>query len=265
MSKKKKILLTVLVILLVLVLAVKLSWSKILEASSASYIKGLEGNSDKYSLENVTVKDSVLNGKTIIFLGSSVTEGATSYGLSFVDCFASFDGVNAIKEAVSGTTLVTQDEQSYIPRMEKIDKEIKADAFVCQLSTNDASNNMPMGTVSTSMNANDFDTSTIAGAIEYIISYATNTWNCPVVFYTGTKYNNERYGEMVDLLLEIQEKWNCGVIDQWNNESLNDISDEQRTLYMVRDGVHPTRAGYIEWWFPNMEQYMESFFIDINE
>lgn len=62
---------------------------------------------------------------------------------------------------------------------------------------------------------------------------------------------------MVDLLLLIQEKWNCGVIDQWNDEELNSISDEQRGLYMVRDGVHPTQAGYLEWWFPNMESYIE--------
>lgn len=123
---------------------------------------------------------------------------------------------------------------------------------------------MPLGEVSDSKNRDDFDTSTVAGSIEYIISYANDTWNCPVIFYTGTKYDNEQYDKMVDLLYEIQDKWDCGVIDQWNDEELNDISDEQRTLYMVRDGVHPTKAGYLEWWFPNMEKYIEKEIGDKN-
>jgi len=33
--------------------------------------------------------------------------------------------------------------------------------------------------------------------MEYIICYAKQTWNCPVLFYTGTKYDSEQYAEMV--------------------------------------------------------------------
>lgn len=126
--------------MLAIAILLKIFWGNIMDASSKSYIQGLEGNKDEYSIENVTINEnSALNGKTIIFLGSSVTEGATSFETSFVDYFEAIDGVNAVKEAVGGTTLVTEDETSYIPRMENIDKSIKADAFVCQLSTNDAS------------------------------------------------------------------------------------------------------------------------------
>ena len=53
--------------------------------------------------------------------------------------------------------------------MKKIDKNIKADAFVCQLSTNDATKEMPLGVISDSFNMNDFDTQTVAGAIEYMM------------------------------------------------------------------------------------------------
>ena len=70
----------------------------------------------------------------------------------------------------------------------------KFDAFVCQLSTNDASKEMPMGELSSSENLEDFDTQTITGAMEYIIVYAKQTWNCPVIFYTGTKYDSKQIG-----------------------------------------------------------------------
>lgn len=265
---KKKILKVTLIILLVLFLVItvggylayKVMGSKVLSLILANK----PGNAEQYAVENVAENpDSPLRGKTIIYLGSSVTDGYGACGTSFVEYIEKRDGVNSVKEAVGGTTLVTTDDTSYIPRMEKIDASIQADAFVCQLSTNDASKDMPLGTVSDSFDRADFDTTTIAGAIEYIISYAGETWNCPVIFYTGTQYDSEKYGEMVDLLLQIQEKWGCGVIDLWNNEELNHITDEERSLYML-DGVHPTKAGYLHWWLPTMEAYLESVITDNN-
>ena len=96
------------------------------------------GNYGEYSLKNTdTVQDSPIKDKTIIFLGTSVAYGYGSMGVSFADYLEKTDGIHAIKEAVSGTTLVDIKDNSYVSRMKTIDKEIKADAFVCQLSTND--------------------------------------------------------------------------------------------------------------------------------
>ncbi|MCQ2462132.1 MAG: GDSL-type esterase/lipase family protein [Clostridia bacterium] len=196
--------------------------------------------------------------KKIIFLGSSVTFGAASNGISFVELLAQKDGIIPIKEAVSGTTLVDNGKSSYISRMKTIDKSIDADAFVCQLSTNDATLKMPVGEVSPSFEIEDFDTSTVAGAIEYIIAYAKQTWGCPVIFYTGTRYDSEQYAALVKLLLNIKEKWNIGVIDLWNNE-MNNISPSLYKKYMA-DGIHPTRAGYEQWWLPEFEKYLCELF-----
>jgi hypothetical protein len=38
----------------------------------------------------------------------------------------------------------------------------------------------------------------------------------------------------------------------WSDEGFNAITKEQHTLYMA-DHIHPTRAGYLEWWTPYME------------
>ncbi len=219
-------------------------------------LAGRPGNAEQYHLENVQANpNSPLQGKNMVFLGSSVTRGQASLGVSFVEYMEKIDGVSVVKEAVSGTTLVTAGDKnstSYIPRMKSIDTSLAVDCFVCQLSTNDASQGKELGTVSDSFDMSSFDTDTVAGAIEYIISYAQETWNCPVVFYTGTKYDSEEYGKMVDLLLEIQEKWGIGVIDLWNDAQMNSVSDEDYKLYMV-DSIHPSQAGYLVWWIPKFE------------
>jgi lysophospholipase L1-like esterase len=193
--------------------------------------------------------DNPLNGKHIVFLGSSVTYGAASNGVSFVDFLAETTGCRVTKEAVSGTTLVDDAPDSYICRMKKLNPKMKVDLFVCQLSTNDATQMKEMGEVCRSYDLDDFDTLTVAGAIEYIIAYARKAWNCPVAFYTSPRYDSTKYAAMVVLLQNIQRKWNIALIDLWNDAAFNDITTEQRSRYMA-DLIHPTREGYLEWWTP---------------
>ena len=197
--------------------------------------------------------DNPLNGKHIVFLGSSVTYGAASNGVSFVDFLAETTGCRVTKEAVSGTTLVDDAPDSYICRMKKLNPEMKVDLFVCQLSTNDATQMKEMGEVCRSYDLDDFDTLTVAGAIEYIIAYARKTWYCPVALYTSPRYDSAQYAAMVGLLQTIQRKWNIALIDLWNDAVFNDITTEQRGRYMA-DPIHPTREGYLRWWTPYLER-----------
>lgn len=197
----------------------------------------------------------ILAGKEIIFLGSSVTYGAASQGVSFVDFLASQDQCIVCKEAVSGTTLVDDGPDSYISRMKNL-RVPEADLFVCQLSTNDATQKKPLGAIAPTMDPTDFNTHTITGAIEYVIAYARKTWNCPVAFYTNPPYEDDNYRRMVERLAQIAEKWGIGVIDLWNNKDFNHISEEQHNLYMD-DPIHPTRTGYLEWWLPEFEKRLE--------
>ena len=99
--------------------------------------------------------ESPLCGKTILFLGSSVTYGSAAEGQSFVELFETLDGVNAIKEAKSGTTLVDktfplapaifEEGDSYVKRLKKVDVAAHIDCVLCQLSTNDATLKLPLG------------------------------------------------------------------------------------------------------------------------
>lgn len=219
----------------------------------------LPGNAQQYAVENVSaLGDSPLENMSICFLGSSVTYGSSSGGTSFADYIGQRNSCTIIKEAVSGTTLVDEGVASYISRLKKLDTTLDIDLVVCQLSTNDASQKKSLGEISDSANLTDFDTSTITGAMEYIICYARETWNCPVVFFTNAKYDNEAYAAMVERLLKLQGKWDIGVIDLWNDATFNDVSAEQRSLYMS-DAIHPTKAGYLEWWTPKMEAYLHAY------
>ena len=105
----------------------------------------LAGNAEQYALDTIEVeRNSPLKNKNIVFLGSSVTYGASSMGVSFADYIGATNDCNIIKEAVSGTTLVDEGVDSYISRLNKIDTQ-NADIFVCQLSTNDATQKKPLG------------------------------------------------------------------------------------------------------------------------
>ncbi len=199
---------------------------------------------------------SVLSGKTIVFLGSSVTFGGGNR--SFVEALAEKDGVIAVKEAVSGTTLADVEERSYVHRMEtRLDRTLRPDWFVCQLSTNDAGRSLEPGAISDSFDRSAFDTKTTFGAIEYIISYARETFGCGVSFYTGTKYNSPRYETLVEGLVKIAAKWQIGLIDLWHDDAMNAVSKEDYARFM-RDPVHPTWEGYAEWWLPKFEAHLSS-------
>ncbi len=127
---------------------------------------------------------------------------------------------------------------------------------------NDATKEFPLGEISESKELTDFDTSTITGAMEYIICYTQNTWECPVIFYTNSRYDSEQYDAMQKRLYELQKKWNIGVLDLWNNDDFNTISEEERTLYMY-DKIHPTKAGYRDWWCPEMERQLMEYLAGI--
>lgn len=264
------IILLVLVVLLVLVYVVgSILISRYLKNDEAKKLEA-PGNAAQYSLENTPVdENSPLQGKRILFLGSSVTRGSAALTESFADYLGKRDGVIVDKEAVSATTLVDEfsivawaigdNGDSYVTRLKRVDRSTAYDAVVVQLSTNDATNEKELGVISEGFDPAGFDTKTVTGAIEYIIWYIRDTWDCPVIFYTGSYYESDAYAAMVDRLLELQEKWGIEVIDLYTDEAFNDIDAETYQLYMY-DEVHPTRAGYREWWLPAFEAKLTQVF-----
>ncbi len=214
----------------------------------------LAGNGSQYDLANDPDRGDLLKGKTIAYLGSSVTYGAASGAVSFADYISRHTGAEMIKEAVSGTTLVDEGKESYIARMKNIPVDAKIDLFVLQLSTNDATQNKPLGEIGYQ---SPYQTMTITGAIQEIVEYAEMHWHCPVMIYTNAYYESEAYAQMVKRVHELQGMYHYQLIDLYTDKEFNEISEEKRKLYMA-DPIHPTRAGYQLWWTPVIEKKIVS-------
>ena len=189
-----------------------------------------------------------LKNKTVLFLGSSVTYGSASGGTSFVDILGERFGINCIKEAVSGTTLVDINEKSYISRLKLIGADLKPDLFVCQLSTNDAKKKL--------------DIRKIEEAICFILDYIKNTFACPAVFYTGTYFESKEYSDMIDLLYKLKERYSFHILDLYHDKDMLNVSEEDYAKYM-KDEVHPTLLGYEEWWTPKFVDFIEALHLSL--
>lgn len=219
------------------------------------------GNAPEYSFDRIERRaDSPWAGRSLCALGASVTRGARSEGFAVGEYLAARFGFELTKEAVSGTTISDLKEDSFIERMlAKLPRSAHFDLFLCQLPTNDARLGFPLGEIAEGFDRASFDRRTVTGGIEFIVSYVRETWGCPVVFYTGSRYDNENYGRMVERLGELSRKWNFAVLDLWHGDEFNALPDAAglREVYMA-DPVHPTRAGYRDWWGPEMERQLLS-------
>lgn len=183
-----------------------------------------------------------LQNKRILFLGSSVTYGSAANGVSFADMIREECGADCLKEAVSGTTLVDLDSQSYVSRLKAVDPCFKPDLFVCQLSTNDAARRLPLPE--------------IRQAIRFILEHVKSTYGCPAVFYTGTYYESPEYVSMIALLYELQKTYDFYILDMYHDPQMCSISKQDYARYMS-DPIHPTYLGYKEWWTPKFVAFLE--------
>lgn len=244
------------------------------------------GNSKEYSAANLKSTQNALTDKTFYWLGSSVTLGMESGEEAVADYIAAGNGAVCKKEAVSGTTLIDEPYKkffksydSYVTRLKtttEFDKNAKVDAFFCQISTNDAKSKYAekRGKVTAAdvVDKDAFDVKTSVGALEYIVAYAAETWNCPIYLFSNARFDDEgkraskdpkgsEYADLVKAAHAVAEKWNAmdgitvKVIDLFNDREFNAVSDEDYEFYM-HDAVHPYKAGYLKWWTPAFEKVL---------
>ncbi len=195
----------------------------------------------------------------LYFLGSSVTYGSANNGVSFVEKIQSKLGYTCVKQAVSGTTLVDNGSDSYIQRMKNnILSTENVDHLVVQLSTNDVTQNKPFGELSSGTELSSFNTATVIGAIEYIIAYAKQTWDCEVSFYTNPDFNNVSYKALISELYKVQKKWGIGILDFYNYVDMQALDSNTLSGYMS-DAIHPNDNGYV-WMSGVFSEYLQNAF-----
>lgn len=134
--------------------------------------------------------------------------------------------------------------------------------LVVQLSTNDFSQNVPLGTVSISTSPEAFDKTTVTGAIEYIIAKVHEVspdtkvvlYTCPLTPGWGTYTEYGRYIQTT--VEELSVKWG-------NMMQVLDLYNAQYTkisAYMQGDGLHPTKMGYVQLFVPNFISLLTDVF-----
>lgn len=201
---------------------------------------------------------SPLRGKRILFLGSSVTLGLRSENEAVADYLQKQDGLIAIKEAVSGTTLRQEhwEDLSYVSRLlryETTPEQNSLDAVIIQLSTNDAWDPKRLG-----IPLERASSETTFGAIEVLIQEVRRHFSCPLYFYTGAYYdlfNGGVYRQMVDGVHVIAQKYGVGVIDLYSDPDFN-ARGKERYAYWMSDPIHPFRSGYRAWWTPYFRAFL---------
>lgn len=259
----KKVLKTVLIVFLVLAVLLLvlqgMSGNGPLKKLNSVYAMISEGNKEEYSFAQIEKsKDPVLKEKKVAVLGSSVAFGAAADGNSIGEYLKQRFDVELYKEAVSSTTLADIMPWSYVRRIRKLNKDVDYDLFICQLSTNDATLKVKLGEISDGEDIDALDLKTASGALEYIILYARENFDCPIVFFTGSHFESDAYDAMVKRLYELKDKYEIGILDLWNDETFNTLREEDRNLYM-KDKIHPTKAGYRDWWCPEMERQLLAY------
>ena len=197
-----------------------------------------------------------------LFLGSSVTYGSACGGVSFVDILPESLNCDVLKSAVSGTTLTDiglEDDNNYIYRLENdFSKNLKPEHLIVQLSTNDINKLRKVGEISDSKDKDSFNKASVIGAIEYIVAYAKETWNCDVSFYTNPKYNNSLYEYVIDSLYQVKDKWGIGIVDFYNYVDMEPLDDKTLSSYMA-DSIHPNADGY-RWMKDVFANYLKTIY-----
>ena len=67
--------------------------------------------------------------------------------------------------------------------------------------------------------------------------------------------------ESLSLLKTVLQARSAGVevLDLWNDEEMNQVDKKDYAIYMA-NGIHPTKAGYREWWTPKFEEKLREIF-----
>ena len=124
-------------------------------------------------------------------------------------------------------------------------KNEKIEHLIVQLSTNDISQNKPLGIISDSNEISSFNKQTVLGAMEY---------------NDKAKYEKQsgNYENLITKLYEIQNKWNIGIIDFYYYKNMEALDNNTLSSYMS-DAIHPNSKGYA-WMGKIMSEYLKASF-----
>ncbi len=219
---------------------------------------------DYMKMYNITLpgtveSDSPLSGKTMLFMGDSISFGAGDTispfrtGRAWAGRIADWTGAITTNAAVSGAkvSFQTGDDNwvysQYIPY-----QNTKFDIIVMHGGGNDARYERPVGTLSEGKDEATLkkNQASFVGGLEWIFYNVSKTNTEAKLFYIAnhhldghSKGRAKDMSEYFDAAKQACAKWGIIFIDLYNNKELNDKLDTKTTKYLP-DTLHPNAAGY---------------------
>lgn len=203
----------------------------------------------KFFLADAT-EQSVLNGKTALYLGDSIAYGANDDSLhrAWGGRIAERYSMLSTNVAKSGWTLSTY-KSAIVTQLDNADAAnydyIILHGGVNDVSANKSASNVEIGTVDEdNFTPGSFDCTTVAGALEDLICTAKQKAPNAKIGYIINYDISEKIGDMQGYYLiakMICEKWDIPYLDLYDNTDFSSVFDQ--SLYLA-DGVHPNSSGY---------------------
>lgn len=200
---------------------------------------------------------SQTKGKSIIFMGDSVTYGysSTPVGYSWANYIKdNYDLKSTTNVGMSGWTISYGKYNSIVSKIKDY-KDNKYDYVILQGGTNDISYGVPLGTYDIDDYSGNYDNKTFLGGLENYIYTTKTTWPDAkigyIIMYETPNSNESRrvlspkyYNEMKKVL----DKWNIPYLDLYFGSTPDGIKYSDLLVVKgkkyVSDGLHLNRDGY---------------------
>ena len=213
----------------------------------------ISGYGDFYILKNSTgeeeedVSGTNIYGKSALFTGDSISWGSDqrAWAARIGEKYA----MTYVNAAVSGASVSTTRVYRMIEQLEA-NKTGSFDYVIMHGPTNDAWDEVNVGTLSESYNVANYDVTTYAGALEELFYYARKYFpdaqlGYIINFRFSSTLNNglSDMSAYVEMAKQVCNKWSVPYLDLYNNEELTAALKVGTTVYLP-DNVHPNAAGY---------------------
>lgn len=213
-----------------------------------------------------------LYGKSALFVGDSITHATQDAGINGFNTtgksgwairIAAANGMSYMNNGVSGSSISTTRSARIITQLETYAAN-DYDFVVIHGGVNDAWNNAPVGSVSSSFDPATFNINTYAGGLEETFKRALELYGdkAAVFYLINFESPMHSYAEDSQLYFEVGkqvcEKWGIPYFDMASNKEISNALD----IYTsggkyVTDNIHPQPIGY-DVLYPYIANYMKT-------
>ena len=214
-----------------------------------------------------------LYGKNALFVGDSITHATQDAAASGFNTtgktgwairVAAANGMKYMNGGVSGASLSTVRGTNRIVNQLETYKDNDYDYVVIHGGVNDAWDNAPVGTISSSFDPATFNTATYAGGLEEAIYTAIKYYGDKATIFHLINFESPMHAKACDSGMyfevgrKICDKWGIPYLDLASNKTLSNALD----IYtsggaFVTDNIHPQPAGY-DVIYPYVQEYMKN-------